>query len=592
MRSLRSTPASPVDAANYGVPCRGPRWPLRAECLVIISLPMATSSLPPALSGNPTVSDLTNARITSNKNQDAPSVTPEVSLIETLEPYVPPRAGLPLGRGRGRPRGRGGAGQRNNASNTEYPPLNKTVQPSKRFFTMKSTDPNIENIWSHLDTIKANRELEKTIKGAPKRITELKNGSLLIETANPQQSQKIQQIKKLCQIPVDVSEHKTLNYTKGTIRSQRFANEDEDSLLEELSKYNVTEIYKVKRKINETLENTGTIILTFDSCNIPEEVKIGWTVLEVRKYYPNPRQCYKCQKFNHSSKTCRSPVEICNRCGEAGHSGHSCENPLNCANCDEPHKSNDKNCFLFKLEKEIIALQTNEKMGYRDAKKKILKTFVQPNLTYADALKDKLKNRPRTNTRNPQSSESNTETREEQRNQHTPHQLRTSSEPSENATQRPQTNEETNALHESQQSQEVISNKKRDISSESENEVPKKKQHILPAKGGEEPMQINVDSTSSKTLPPPSAVGRNTVPKNSLSLSQPPKGSMGTSSTAKTRSASSDKRGTEKTPAQTLSQNPTPQKHPPDQTNKLNTIPSLGNYYRSRSNSFGNPHQS
>ena len=80
----------------------------------------------------------------------------------------------------------------------------------------------------------------------------------------------------------------------------------------------------MKRKIDGDLINTGTIILTFESCDLPKNVKIGWTSFEVRKYIPDPRQCFQCQKFNHGSKTCRSQVEVCNRCGESGNRGTTC----------------------------------------------------------------------------------------------------------------------------------------------------------------------------------------------------------------------------------------------------------------------------
>ena len=157
--------------------------------------------------------------------------------------------------------------------------------------------------------------------------------------------------------------------------------------MRELSKYGVTELYKIKRKEDGILKNTGTIILTFDLCEIPSFVKIGWTTFEVRKYIPNPRQCYHCQKFNHSAKTCRAEEGKCSRCGEAGHAGPSCTNPPNCANCDGAHKASDRNCPHYKIEKEIITLQTLNKIGYREAKKEVLQRQITPTLSYSDILR-------------------------------------------------------------------------------------------------------------------------------------------------------------------------------------------------------------
>ena len=53
------------------------------------------------------------------------------------------------------------------------------------------------NLWKEADIIKANKELERYLKGAPKRITELKNGALLIEVNNKEQANRIRQIKYL-----------------------------------------------------------------------------------------------------------------------------------------------------------------------------------------------------------------------------------------------------------------------------------------------------------------------------------------------------------------------------------------------------------
>ena len=53
--------------------------------------------------------------------------------------------------------------------------------------------------------------------------------------------------------------------------------------------------------------------MTFDCCDLPKNIKIEWTSLEVRQCIRNPRQCYKRQKYNRSSRTCRSEEDICDR---------------------------------------------------------------------------------------------------------------------------------------------------------------------------------------------------------------------------------------------------------------------------------------
>lgn len=357
---------------------------------------LSLTTLPVASAGNQAEASNTTSGIeTRSCLSDQPTLTvpdtateilPRPNSVATLQPYDPPRS---FGRGRGR----GGQGSRTNRRpnyQINFPPLNPQDQSNyKRFYIIKPRNPEI-NIWKEVDTIKANRELERILKGPPKRITELLNGTLLIEVANFTQSQKIVQINKLDNTDVETVEHNSLNFTKGTIRSERYAELDDDILLDELSKYGVTEIYKIKKRSGDSLINTGTIILTFDRCELPPSVKISWISLDVRRYIPNPRQCYKCQKYNHSSRTCRAEESICNRCGESGHIGNQCNNPPNCANCDEPHKASDRQCFFYLLEKEIISTQTLQKIGYKEAKKIVLQRQAEPKATYSDILKSKI----------------------------------------------------------------------------------------------------------------------------------------------------------------------------------------------------------
>ena len=169
------------------------------------------------------------------------------SLLETIEPYIPSSDltqtertseadSVPfstVARGR-HSRGRGGRNQHQRRNQSiHFPSLNEENKTFKRFFVMK--DQNGEQLWPKLDIIRANDELTKTLKGDPKKITELKDGSILIETQNSEQSTRIQQIQKLNNISVKVEQHKFLNQTKGTIHSPRFVKMETETLKNELT---------------------------------------------------------------------------------------------------------------------------------------------------------------------------------------------------------------------------------------------------------------------------------------------------------------------------------------------------------------------
>ena len=294
-------------------------------------------------------------------NQKTLAHSSSQNYFNTLEPYSNPSF-----RGRGGFRGR--SNRRRNYS--EFPPLIKaTNHDHKRFFLIQSSEN--KELWKEIDTLKANKELENCLKGIPAKVNELRNGDVLVEVTNADQSQRIRQLKTLGGCTVSVDAHKSLNYTKGTIHSKRFCKREDNELLEELASCNVVSLYKMQKRIEGEFQPTGTMILTFDMCYVPESVKIGWTSLEVREYIPEPRRCYHCQRFAHSSKACREPEERCANCGEWRHNNSSCQNPPSCCNCEGAHAASDKKCPVYLQEKELIALVTKEKVTYSEARKKL-----------------------------------------------------------------------------------------------------------------------------------------------------------------------------------------------------------------------------
>jgi len=57
---------------------------------------------------------------------------------------------------------------------------------------------------------------------------------------------------------------------------------------------------------NTDRRKTNTFILTFNSNTAPAHINIGYLRVKVDWYIPNPLRCFKCQKFDHSSRLCRN----------------------------------------------------------------------------------------------------------------------------------------------------------------------------------------------------------------------------------------------------------------------------------------------
>ena len=60
---------------------------------------------------------------------------------------------------------------------------------------------------------------------------------------------------------------------------------------------------------------TNTLILTFNTPNIPDCLKICYLNIPVTQYVPNPIKFYKCQRFGHVTGKCKHN-ETCARCSE------------------------------------------------------------------------------------------------------------------------------------------------------------------------------------------------------------------------------------------------------------------------------------
>ena len=282
-----------------------------------------------------------------SEGQELRSTPHSDSIIATLEPYSQSR--------RNRRRGR-------RIMNLEFNQMPFQETPYKKFFTVKL---NEEGDLRQVDIIQANRDLERMIGGRPNKISELNNGTLLIEVSNQQQSERMSQINQLSSLGVTAEPHRTLNTCKGTIYFQNHQNYSEQTLLEELSRFKVIEM----KPMRNTRRPNTVHILTFDLLEVPEYVHIGWRRLRVREFIPRPCRCYKCQKWGHGSNRCRSDCPICMRCAGPYH-GRECNNTVKCPNCSQNHQASSTQCYYFKLEQETLKIQYKERLNYFDSKRK------------------------------------------------------------------------------------------------------------------------------------------------------------------------------------------------------------------------------
>lgn len=203
----------------------------------------------------------------------------------------------------------------------------------------------------------------------------LKSGDLLIKTQNLRQAQNIIKITGILDAAIQVTEHKTMNSSKGVIRAYELQNEDKETLLDYLKPQNVIDIRMHQKTINGTTVNTGLVFVTFGVSALPEYLTVGLLRLRVRPYIPTPMRCFACHKFGHLSKFCNiKDNPTCYNCSNAKHIHNKedkCKEAAFCVNCQQPgHNSYNRNCTEYKRQTEIQTIRVTQNVSMAEAVKR------------------------------------------------------------------------------------------------------------------------------------------------------------------------------------------------------------------------------
>ena len=176
------------------------------------------------------------------------------------------------------------------------------------------------------------------------KIEPQRSGHLLIEADQKQSADKLLQMKTIHKTQITVEKHRTLNISKGIFHCEYLQDMTNEDICNELQNQNVTEVYRIQKREGDNKVPTDTFIVTFETSNLPKEVKIGYYNVKVELYIPNPRRCFNCQKFGHGKNTCRHPA-VCAKCSESGHEYEECpSDEPKCINCEQKHTSSSRSC--------------------------------------------------------------------------------------------------------------------------------------------------------------------------------------------------------------------------------------------------------
>ncbi|XP_064461589.1 uncharacterized protein LOC135371469 [Ornithodoros turicata] len=212
------------------------------------------------------------------------------------------------------------------------------------------------------------KTLEQVI-GKAYNAKKLRTGDTHIEVQSRQQSSALLSLKQIGDILVLVTAHRTLNTVRGVISSEELLQCSETEIEEGLKDQGVISAKRISIRRDNKETPTRHVILSFQLHTLPTEIKAGYVNCHVRPYIPNPRRCFKCQRFVHHSQVCRGRL-ICSKCAGDGndHNPESCKNTFRCVNCEGHHPSYSRSCPRFSDEKEILKIKTVQQLTYKAAK--------------------------------------------------------------------------------------------------------------------------------------------------------------------------------------------------------------------------------
>ena len=201
-----------------------------------------------------------------------------------------------------------------------------------------------------------------------KRLT--KAGLLLIEVDRRQYAENLLNTEYFHDIPVSISEHRTLNSSKGVIYTHVLDDMTNEEIKTQLKDKGVKEVYRIMTTKNGVKSGSPNIIITFETPKLPEYLYIGYLRVSVRAYVPSPFRCFKCQKFGHTVKYCTHEA-VCEKCGQSGHEVDDCSNPVQCVNCGGNHSASSRVCSQWKLKKAILEYKYKYDVPYPEAEKHV-----------------------------------------------------------------------------------------------------------------------------------------------------------------------------------------------------------------------------
>ena len=153
---------------------------------------------------------------------------------------------------------------------------------------------------SDADSSDAEEEISApSLAGTPQTVCRLRSGDFLIEVTKRGHAEGLLTSTMLADTPIKVVPHRSLNTSKGIIRSFDLKDCSEAEIKELLVDQGVTDVRRMTVMRDGQRRNTNMLVLTFGQPSHPTSVKCAYLNIKVETFIPNLLHCYNCQRFGH-----------------------------------------------------------------------------------------------------------------------------------------------------------------------------------------------------------------------------------------------------------------------------------------------------
>ena len=168
----------------------------------------------------------------------------------------------------------------------------------------------------------------------------------------------------------DLEDRSILSYTDQQLSSSLQSSSSNDIL-------SVSRIYPRDRVPVEEATNYQFMKISIEFQNkIPDRVFFESLSMPISPYIRPPTRCFTCQRYGHSSISCRRKTK-CNNCGD-DHFHKECEaseEQLKCLYCKQNHRASSVRCSFYKRALKIASLLQFNKITHDNASKMFAKMY-------------------------------------------------------------------------------------------------------------------------------------------------------------------------------------------------------------------------